>query len=231
MSSSPSSGSRILALVVGVILASSSAVATARDAPTATSQAAEPSGDASEPTSTTGATPADIADDPRSRLDEARQARKSAPSAESWRAEAQALEELGQLSAAAEAYTQALELAEDPAVREALQADRARVSSAARGTVPDEPESTHREELDARWAPPRPEPEPEVTPEPDPAPPPKERIVKKWYFWVTVAAIAASAAAVTGIAIQAARDERDDDLDRVGPAPRPLPGGATVLRF
>ncbi|MCY1006611.1 hypothetical protein OV079_13830 [Nannocystis pusilla] len=37
--------------------------------------------------------------------------------------------------------------------------------------------------------------------------------MKKWYFWVTTIAIAAAAGAITGIAIQAARDERADDLD------------------
>ena len=51
----------------------------------------------------------------------------------------------------------------------------------------------------------------------------RERIVKKWYFWVTILAIAASGAAITGIAIKAANDERKDSLDpsagrvRLGP--------------
>ena len=44
-------------------------------------------------------------------------------------------------------------------------------------------------------------------------PPPRERIVKKWSFGVTSLAIAASGAAITGIAIKAANDERKDSLD------------------
>ncbi len=35
----------------------------------------------------------------------------------------------------------------------------------------------------------------------------------KWYFWVTILAIAASGAAITGIAVKAANDERPDSLD------------------
>jgi hypothetical protein len=41
-----------------------------------------------------------------------------------------------------------------------------------------------------------------------PAPVKHERIIKKWYFWVTVIAIAASGAAITAIAVDAARDEQ-----------------------
>ena len=45
---------------------------------------------------------------------------------------------------------------------------------------------------------------------------PKQSIVRKWYFWVAVVAIAASVGAVTGIAVKAARDDKPDALDRRG---------------
>jgi len=97
--------------------------------------------------------------------------------------------------------------------------------------VPDEPASTHREELDAareeRLAP---TPEPEKA-EPAPAPVEDVKIVKKWYFWVTLAAIVASAGAITGIAIKAATDERKDSLDRSASLPTPAADSPALIRF
>ena len=54
--------------------------------------------------------------------------------------------------------------------------------------------------------------------------------MKKWYFWGTTIAIAAAAGAITGIAIQAARDERADDLEKDVRLPTGRPDGLG-LRF
>jgi tetratricopeptide (TPR) repeat protein len=160
-------------------------------------------------------------------LDQARMQREADPSPANWRREAQVLEQMGQLEAAASAYEAELAALpeDDEARREAARADLERVRAAERGTVADEPASTHRAELDERRA-------PKATPKPppprrEPLPPPvdDEKIVRKWYFWVTIAAIAASAAAVTGIAVKAARDRRRDSLDLTrdpGTMPPPL---------
>ncbi|HEY8375172.1 MAG TPA: hypothetical protein VIK91_01730, partial [Nannocystis sp.] len=109
------------------------------------------------------------------------------------------------------------------------------IEDMSRGTVADEGASTHRERLDRERAEREAAAKPAapVAKEERPKPPKRERIVKKWYFWVTTLAIAAAAGAITGIAIQAARDERADDLDErarvpVGPPPPPQGFG---LRF
>lgn len=107
----------------------------------------------------------------------------------------------------------------------------------ARGRVEDEPVSTHRAEFDRQWVPPappeqlRPAPRPKADPNLDKGE--DDRIITKWYFWVTVAAIAASAGAVAGIAIKAARDERSDALDAsaLGPMPAGRLGGPGLIRF
>lgn len=166
-------------------------------------------------------------------------AREADPSAANWRAEAEAKEAAGDFDGAADAYRGELEaLPEDAAdARRKSEADWERVREASRGRVEDEPVSTHRAEFDRQWAPPappeqlRPAPRPKADPNLDNAQ--DDRIITKWYFWVTVAAIVASAGAVTGIAIKAARDERDDALD--ASALRPMPagrfGGPSLIRF
>ncbi|MEX1363068.1 MAG: hypothetical protein AB1Z98_08075 [Nannocystaceae bacterium] len=160
----------------------------------------------------------------------AEQAREAEPSAATWQQQGQVLEQSGDYRGAAKAYREASKAAGDD-VEAAAAADEglARVLAASRGTVADEPESTHREALDERWNP-KPKVQPDPTPEPAPVDvPPPERIVTKWYFWVTVGAIAASAAAVTAIAIRAARDDQGDALDSLTRAPPPR--GPGVLRF
>jgi hypothetical protein len=163
-------------------------------------------------------------------LEQARMQREADPSAANWRREAQVLEQMGQLDAAARAYEGELEaLPAGDERREGAQADLERVRAQARGAAVDEPPSTHREQLDERWSPkadakkmrpPRPEPPPPVAED--------QRIVRKWYFWVTIAAITAAAAAVTGIAVKAARDRRRDALDLTrDPGTMPPP----VFRF
>lgn len=165
--------------------------------------------------------------------DLAREARQADPTPENWRREGEILERMGEYAAAEEAYRG--ELAALPpdadAERKRVRGDIQRIRDRARGRVEQEPPSTHRPDLDARWAPTEPPrkaaPKPAVEPEPVDARP--ERIVTKWYFWVTVAAIVASAAAVTGIAIKAARDDKGDALDlELGPM---RPQGPAVLRF
>ena len=162
-------------------------------------------------------------------LEQARMQREANPTPENWRREAQVLEEMGQYESAARAYEGELaalpEGDEAAARRKEARADLERVQQAARGTADGDPPSQHREQLDERWEP-KPAPKQAVPrPEPRPAPPSDERIVRKWYFWVTIAAIAASAAAVTGIAVKASRDRRRDALDLTrdpGTMPPPL---------
>lgn len=162
-------------------------------------------------------------------------AREAEPTPATWRAEAQAKEAMGNYRGAAAAYAgerDALPEGDIDARRKA-EVDWERMREEARGRVEDEPRSTHRAELDGQWvAPPTPEqlrpaPRPKADPTIDNGPK-SERIVTKWYFWVTVAAIAASAGAVAGIAIKAARDERSDALDASALQPMPMgrsPGG------
>jgi tetratricopeptide (TPR) repeat protein len=166
-------------------------------------------------------------------VERARAARKDDPSAANWRAEAKALEAAGRFPQAAAAYQSLLDVLPADAKTERASAEAARKDNRARarGVVEGEPASTHREALDAKWGhagktSPRPDKPPRRT-----APPPRtddDRIVTKWYFWVTVGAIVASAAAVTGIAIKAARDDEPDALG-LGLEPRPM--GPSLLRF
>ena len=179
--------------------------------------------------------PASEPGDLSAQADAAVAAREAEPTPATWRAEAQAKEAMGNYRGAAAAYAgerDALPEGDIDARRKA-EVDWERMREEARGRVEDEPRSTHRAELDGQWvAPPTPEelrpaPRPKADPTIDNGPR-SERIVTKWYFWVTVAAIAASAGAVAGIAIKAARDERSDALDASALQPMPMgrsPGG------
>lgn len=142
-------------------------------------------------------------------------ARKATPDLRTWGVEADVCERQGDLACARAARAQQRALAsEGSPERAAAEARLAALEDMSRGTANDEPASTQRAELDARRSalelvqP----PPPKLDTGPVKAPP-RERIVKKWYFWVTVLAIAASGAAITGIAIKAANDERKDSLD------------------
>jgi tetratricopeptide (TPR) repeat protein len=161
----------------------------------------------------------------------ARDARLADPSAATWQREGEVLEQVGEYREAAKAYRAAKKAAgDDEAAAAAADASIARVKASGRGTIADEPASTHRAELDPRWEPPAPkEVAPPTEPLLEPATEP-ERIVTKWYFWVTVGAIAASAAAVTAIAVKAARDDQPDALDALAPMPAPSRGFG-ALRF
>lgn len=205
-------------------------------APTAPAPAAEPKATPT-PTPAPAAAPTTIdgaleAGDLTSAKALAREARLAEPSAATWQREGEVLEQAGDYREAGKAYHAAKRAAgDDETAVAAADAGLARVKATARGTITDEPKSTHRSELDPRWEPPAPKkvtPPPELPPEPVPEP---ERIVTKWYFWVTVGAIAASAAAVTAIAIKAARDDQPDSLDASALAPAPASRGLGALRF
>lgn len=163
----------------------------------------------------------------------ATEARTKDPTPAAWRVEAQVAERRGDLAAAEAAYRGELEALPEGASKARTQAEKdlARVEAKARGTVAGEPESKHRAELDRKWSE---EAEPKATAKkrravPPPSPrAPADRIVTKWYFWVTVGAIVASAAAVTAIAIRASRDDEPDALS-LEPGPRSM--GPTLLRF
>lgn len=215
------------ALVVAATPAHATPFAVAPTAPTAPVPAAAPA----EPTTLDAALEAG---DLTAAKALAREARLAAPSAATWQREGEVLEQAGDYREAAKAYHAAKRAAgEDETAAAAADAGLARVKASARGTIPDEPKSTHRAELDPRWEPPAPK---KVAPPPEPPPEPvdePDRIVTKWYFWVTVGAIAASAAAVTAIAIKAARDDQPDALDASAGALAPAPASRSfgALRF
>lgn len=144
----------------------------------------------------------------------------ASPTPANHRRSAELAERAGDFAAAEKSYAAELDGlgAADAEARAKASADLKRVRERSRGAVADEGSSTHRAALDRAWAPPaRPE---QAKPAAPPAAPPKatadDRIVRKWYFWVTLGAIAASAAAVTAIAIKASRDDKPDALDRSG---------------
>lgn len=161
-------------------------------------------------------------------------ARTADPTPQTWRAEAQAYEAAGDYAGAAAAWRGHLDaLGPDDPTRSDAEAALAAVEAKRRGTVADEPGSTHRDTLDRRWAPPPKKTAPKKKKKKRVPPPPPadegrdDRVVDKWYFWVTLGAIIASAAAVTGVAIRASRQ---DEPDALGQARDPMTG-PTLLRF
>lgn len=153
------------------------------------------------------------------------------PSAANHRRAAQLAERAGDYDAAAASYKAELAALSpgDAEGRATVTKDLQRVRDRSRGAVADEGKSSHRGELDRAWAPPAPptETKPPARVAPPGKSPTDDRIVRKWYFWVTLGAIAGAAAAVTAIAIKASRDDKPDALDRSGR----LPLGASGLRF
>lgn len=146
----------------------------------------------------------------------AESAREASPSAASWGLLAEVCEQQEDLVCARAARTQQRDLAaKGSPEREAATVKLAALEDMSRGTVADEPASTRRAALDQA----RSERELALLPKPivdkpKPAPPPpREKIVKKWYFWVTILAIAASGAAITAFAVKAVKDDQPDDLD------------------
>ncbi len=169
-------------------------------------------------------------------LDEARDARKANPTVERWAREGEVLELMGDHAGALVAYRDGLAAARadesaDPALVADIEARIEAIEERSRGTVPDEPESTHRDDLDAaraaRIEAARPKPPPPVV---EPPPPRDDRVVNKWYFWVTLGTILATAGVITGIAVKSSLDEQKDALDRRGRLPPAGGGGAGGLR-
>jgi hypothetical protein len=211
------------------VLASAGPTPPAATPPTATEptpKAETPPADAASATAEDAAASGDLT----TMREQAAAATKADPSPANHHREGQLAEQAGDSSAALKAYEAELAVTRDAAARKSVQADVARVRETMRGRVIDEPASTHRKELDKRWG---------ATKEGGtatsktpvvaaPGPQKKERIVKKWYFWVAVVAIAASAAAVTGIAIEASRDDKPDSLDRRAPI---IGIGTPALKF
>ncbi|MFO7562151.1 MAG: hypothetical protein R6X02_05880 [Enhygromyxa sp.] len=153
------------------------------------------------------------------------------PSAESFALEAEVHLALGDYERAKAALDRAIAaLPEDASDdRAALTQLREDIEARSRGTRADEPESTHREELDReraeRLAALAPKPPPPS--EPIDEPKPREPIVKKWYFWVTLGAIAATAGAIVGVAVASSLEERKGDAA----ARQGLPAGGMTIRF
>lgn len=164
---------------------------------------------------------------------EAEAARKAAPSAATWAREAEACERLADLACAREARAQQKALAPEGS-KERAEAEKklAVLGDMSRGTVGDEPASTRRAENDRRREKPVPKIiKPAPTVDKPVAQVKHEPIIKKWYFWVTVIAIAASGAAITAIAVDSARDEQKGAAPITEPARASLGPGGFGLRF
>lgn len=158
--------------------------------------------------------------------------REAEPTVDHYRLEAEVWEALGDYENAKEALDGALEaLPEDAeAEAEAIEDERDRLEALSRGTVADEPESSHRERLDEERAErlaalmPKTPPPPKVVDEA----PKRKPIIKQWYFWVTLASIVGAAGAIVGVAVSSAVDERKQ-ANGVGRLP--APAGGLTIRF
>lgn len=225
----PASRTAILSLlVVALVWLGMPVRVLASAGPSAAPPAATPP-TATEPTAKTETPPSDAASvttedavasgDLTTMREQAAAATKADPSPANHHREGQLAEQAGDDAAALTAYQAELAATKDAAARKSVEADIARVREGMRGRVADEPASTHRKELDKRWGAEKAAAKPKASAPiaADPGPQKKEKIVRKWYFWVAVVAIAASAAAVTAIAITAAKDDKPDSLDRRAP--------------
>lgn len=156
---------------------------------------------------------------------------KADPTVENHVLEAQVWVALADYENAKRAYTAAREALpeNDTDRRQFIDDELAAIEEASRGTRADEPESTERERLDAERAErlaalaPKPPP-PVIADKPKPVP-----ITKKWYFWVTLGAITASAGAIIGIAVSSAVEERQGNAGTA--ARQAIPVGGVMLRF
>lgn len=204
----------------------------------AASPPSEPSPAASEPAPASEASVrAALADgDPTLAREQATALREAEPTLEHFELEADVHEQLGDYASAKRALRGALERVPEGDVdkRRAITTRLEQLNELSRGAVEDEPDSRHRERLDAeraeRLAALRPPPS-----KPDPVdvvPAPRVPIVKKWYFWVTLTTIVGAAVAITAVAIDANVDGNGGDAaSRLpGSGPTPSAGGLT-LRF
>jgi uncharacterized membrane-anchored protein len=156
------------------------------------------------------------------------------PSSENLALEAQVHEALGDYANAKTALDKAIAALPEgaDADRAALQEQRDRLEARSRGSRIDEPSSKHRDQLDEERAErlaalaPKPPPAPEPVDEPKP----REPIVKKWYFWLTLGAIVATAGAIVGVAVASNVEAKGDSAAR-GATPSGGPSGGLTLRF
>lgn len=153
------------------------------------------------------------------------------PSADNFALEAEVMLALGDYEQAKAALDRAIAALPEDAEgdRAALTQLRDDIEARSRGTRADEPESTHREQLDRERAERLAALAPKPTPPPEPIdePKPREPIIKKWYFWVTLGAIVATAGAIVGVAVSSSIEERKGDAaSRQG-----LPAGGMTIRF
>jgi hypothetical protein len=154
------------------------------------------------------------------------------PSTENLVLEAQVWVALGDHENAERAYVAARDALPENAAdqRELIDTELEALASVSRGTRADEPESIERERLDTERADrlaalaPKPLPPP-IVDKPKPVP-----ITKKWYFWVTLGAIAASAGAIIGIAAASAVEDNSNNAGTAA-ARQPSPVGGLMLRF
>ncbi|KIG17571.1 hypothetical protein DB30_03052 [Enhygromyxa salina] len=161
---------------------------------------------------------------------------EAAPTVANHQLEAEVHLALGDYQQAKRSLAAALELLpEDAGERAQINAQLAEIEAASRGTKPEEPASTHRDAIDQARADrlaalaPKPPPPPQVVDAPKPV-----SIAKKWYFWVTLGAIVASAGAIAGIAISSAVDDGDNTnagTASAGAARQPIPAGGVMFRF
>jgi hypothetical protein len=172
--------------------------------------------------------------DPTLAREQAIALREAEPTVEHFELEADVHAHLGDYASAKRALRGALERVPeaDAATRDAIRDRLARLDEVSRGAVEDEPDSSHRERLDAERArrlaalhPPPPKIEPV-----DVVPPPRVPIVKKWYFWFTLTTIVGAAVAITAVSIDANLDKGDAASRVPGNGP-PAGAGGLTLRF
>jgi len=153
--------------------------------------------------------------------------RKAEPSVDNLTLEAEVWVALGDYERAKAALDQAIAAGPEPDA--ALVQLRDDLDLRSRGALADEPASTHRARLDRERA----DRLAALEPVPPPSeaidgPPPKVPIVKKWYFWVTLGAIVATAGAIVGVAVASGLEER---RDRQAVGRQPAPAGGMTIRF
>lgn len=171
-----------------------------------------------------------------SEVERASEAWAGTPNLETGTAWARALEVTGRYVEALAAWQQVASLEVlTPAQRAQVRVEVERMDGMARGRVLDDPASTERERIDRsrEVEGPAPAPAPLNTAVPEEAPQ-ADRVVDKWYFWVTLGVIVAAGATITGLAIQSATNPGGvDDRARTSPGASgggPMPA-ATGLRF
>jgi hypothetical protein len=148
--------------------------------------------------------------DPNAAIVEARDARGQDANAASWEREGDELAAKGERAGAIAAYTEARSRATDDAKVAELDQKIAAAYEQAAGNLPATEVVDGSSDMAASSSEPQ---NPEVpgaalATDTEDVKVEREPVVNKWYFWVTVVAITASAGAIAGIASKAAIDER-----------------------